>query len=191
MISRTVLSCLQQPLLHTVWPAAAAATATASAPLWATAATAQLLPSSNAATAQTCSASPSGSWRCFSAEAPSSSLPADAVPWSSGIASSSQRQVCADGFWVTMLVPWFSLSPQLPLRVTRGQATSSWCTTPCHWPRSVGCQRPSVTAGCAMSALHVCGVCAAAGRSRAVGAAARDVCWQLQVTLQVTTVQQR
>lgn len=92
MISRQLLQCLQHPqLLHSVGPAAAAA-ATASTPLWATAAS-QLL-GSTAAAGSTFSASVPGNWRGFSADAPSSSLPADNVPWSSGLASSSQRQVC-------------------------------------------------------------------------------------------------
>lgn len=110
MISRQLLQCLQHPqLLHSVGPAAAAA-ATASTPLWATAAS-QLL-GSTAAAGSTFSASVPGNWRGFSADAPSSSLPADSVPWSSGLASSSQRQVCMVTAYVfSYLCVWKSELP--------------------------------------------------------------------------------
>lgn len=86
MSARHLMHHLQQPLLHTVWQGAAA-----TAPVWATA-TSQLT-GLTAAASTAFQTAPLSSWRAVPTDAPSTSLPPDAMPWSSGVASSSQTQV--------------------------------------------------------------------------------------------------
>lgn len=90
MFLRQVLHCLQQPLLHSVWQGAAATPTS----VWATAAS--QLTSITAATSSASTAAPTYNCRCLATDAPSTSIPdADAMPWGSGVASStSHRQVC-------------------------------------------------------------------------------------------------